>query len=40
MFSCSNVKHTEEQKKPEFIDLFPRHQVPAILDGDFALGES
>jgi len=27
-------------KKPEFLSINPRHKVPAIVDGDFALYES
>jgi len=30
----------EEQKKPEFTDVFPLGSVPTIKDGDFALGET
>jgi glutathione S-transferase len=29
-----------DTRKPEFIALNPRHQVPTIVDGDFVLYES
>ena len=32
--------HSDDQKKPEYMNKFPLALVPGIQDGDFALAES